>query len=111
MLIDAIQSQDDQKGNEESVVFDLVRLLTDRPAAELARVAQAARSRWRSARRPPVTRQLGFVALIAADGGVDKAWELANAVDPGSAATCSPPCRWCATPTCGPASIPRSSRS
>ena len=26
----------------------------------------------------PVTRQLGFVALIAADGGVDKAWELAT---------------------------------
>src|SRR5205807_8700023 len=28
--------------------------------------------------RAPVTRQLGFVALVAADGGVDRAWELAT---------------------------------
>ena len=28
----------------------------------------------------PVTRQLGYVALIAADGGVDKAWALGRQV-------------------------------
>ena len=31
----------------------------------------------------PVTRQLGFVALIAADGSADKAWALATQVGPG----------------------------
>jgi putative membrane-bound dehydrogenase-like protein len=76
VLIDAIQNQDEQKGNqEESVVFDLVRLLTDRPAAELARV-RAALQQMATGARLPVTRQLGFVALIAADGGVDQAWTL-----------------------------------
>src|SRR5262249_48137652 len=78
VLIDAIQSHDEQKGNqEESVVFDLVRLLTDRPAAELARVRPALEQLATGARLP-VPRQLGFVALIAADGGVDPAWTLAT---------------------------------
>ena len=77
VLIDAIASQDEQpKGNqEESIVFDLVRLLTERPAAELARV-RGQLERLASGARLPVTRQLGFVALIAADGGVDRAWAL-----------------------------------
>ena len=76
VLIDAIQSQDEQKGNqEEGVVFDLVRLLTDRPAAELARV-RAALQQMATGSKLSVTRQLGFVALIAADGSVDKAWAL-----------------------------------
>src|SRR5262249_15180762 len=79
VLIEAIQSQDPQKQKgspEESVVFDLVRLLTDRPAAELARV-RGELERMATGANLPVTRQLGFVALIAADGGVDRAWTLA----------------------------------
>jgi putative heme-binding domain-containing protein len=76
VLIDAIGSQDEQQGKqEEGVVFDLVRLLTDRPATELARV-RAALQRMATGAKLPVTRQLGFVALIAADGGVDQAWTL-----------------------------------
>jgi putative membrane-bound dehydrogenase-like protein len=76
VLIDTIQSQDEQKDNqEESVVFDLVRLLTDRPAAELSQVRGALEQMAVGARQA-VTRQLGFVALIAADGSVDRAWSL-----------------------------------
>lgn len=75
VLIDSIRSQDGQKANQDqSVVFDLARLLTSRDAGELAGVrdeleAMAIESSL------PVTRQLGFVALIAADGQVDRAWE------------------------------------
>ncbi|WP_406694003.1 PVC-type heme-binding CxxCH protein [Singulisphaera sp. Ch08] len=76
VLIDAIRSQDGQKGDrDESVVFDLARLLTGRSVTELAGVrgdleAMAIQSVL------PVTRQLGFVALIAADVNVEKAWAL-----------------------------------
>ena len=56
--------------------FDLVRLLTGRPAGELAGAARRPRKAG-DRRRQPVIRQLGFVALIAADGNVDKAWALA----------------------------------
>ncbi|MDR3635276.1 MAG: GDSL-type esterase/lipase family protein [Isosphaeraceae bacterium] len=76
VLIDAINTQDGQKGDtNESVVFDLVRLLTGRPAAELAKV-RADLEKMATSARLPVTRQLGFVALIAADDSVEKAWQL-----------------------------------
>ena len=76
VLIDAINTQDGQKGDtDQSVVFDLVRLLTGQPAAELSRVRGDLEKMARSARLP-VTRQLGYVALIAADASVEQAWEL-----------------------------------
>jgi putative heme-binding domain-containing protein len=74
VLIDAIRRQDDMPGTrDESVVFDLIRLLTGgdlsavRP--DLERLATTARL--------PVTRQLGYVALIAADNSVEPAWAVA----------------------------------
>ncbi|HXG08752.1 MAG TPA: PVC-type heme-binding CxxCH protein [Gemmataceae bacterium] len=77
VLLDAIADQDGQSGDrDESVVFDLVRLLTSRDAKELAGV-RAELERLATSARHPVTRQLGFVALIAADGGIDRAWALA----------------------------------
>ena len=77
VLLDAIKSQDEQKGDQdESVAFDLVRLLTGRNASELAG-ARSDLEKMAIDANSPVTRQLGFVALIAADGGVDKAWNLA----------------------------------
>ncbi|HEX8203019.1 MAG TPA: discoidin domain-containing protein, partial [Isosphaeraceae bacterium] len=76
VLLDAIGGQDDQKGaQDEGVVFDLARLLTGRPAAELTGV-RADLQRMALGANLPVTRQLAFVALIAADDGVDRAWEL-----------------------------------
>jgi putative heme-binding domain-containing protein len=83
VLLDAIRNQDEQADSkhpsaatDESVVFDLVRLLTSRPAAELTE-ARGQLEKLSTDAKLPVTRQLGFVALIAADGNIDKAWALA----------------------------------
>jgi putative heme-binding domain-containing protein len=78
VLVDAIRSQEEQQNNtDESVAFDLVRLLTSRSAPELTDV-RGELEKMATAATLPTTRQLGFVALIAADGGVDKAWSLAE---------------------------------
>ncbi|HJT77749.1 MAG TPA: PVC-type heme-binding CxxCH protein, partial [Gemmataceae bacterium] len=76
VLIEAVRNQDEQQSSQdEGIVFDLVRLLTDRPAAELAG-ARADLEKMATTARGPVTRQLGYVALIAADGNIDRAWAL-----------------------------------
>jgi putative heme-binding domain-containing protein len=87
VLLDAIRKQDEQAeaangrrepaGPDESVVFDLIRLLSSRPAAELTE-ARGELTKMATEANLPVTRQLGFVALIAADGDIDKAWTLAS---------------------------------
>ncbi len=78
VLLDAVRSHDAQGGNqEESVAYDLVRLLTDRDAKELGE-ARDDLVKLATTAKTPLTRELGFVALIAADGTVDKAWELAT---------------------------------
>jgi putative heme-binding domain-containing protein len=77
VLIEAVRNQDAQQTNQdESVVFDLVRLLTSRGAKELADVRPDL-EKMATGAKLPVTRELGFAALVAADGGVDKAWDLA----------------------------------
>ncbi len=87
VLLDAIRTQDEQAGTlngrsesagpDESVVFDLIRLLTNRSAAELAE-ARGELEKMATDAKLPVTRQLGFVALIAADGEIEKSWALAT---------------------------------
>jgi putative heme-binding domain-containing protein len=78
VLLEAIRGQDEQAGGpDEGVLFDLVRLLTDRGPAELAGV-RGELEKLASTARLPVTRQLGYVALVAADGSADKAWTLAT---------------------------------
>src|SRR5262249_49113999 len=76
VLLDAISALDEKKDNrDESVAFDLVRLLTSRPATELTGVrGDLEKIALRS--RQPVIRQIGFVALINVDGSVEKAWKL-----------------------------------
>jgi putative heme-binding domain-containing protein len=75
VLLDAIREHDAQADVDESIAFDLVRLLTDRPAQlsevrpELEKLATTAKT--------ALTRQLGFAALIAADSGPDRAWAVA----------------------------------
>jgi putative heme-binding domain-containing protein len=79
VLLDAIASHDaEESTGDDSVAFDLVRLLTaSRPGEELSKVRDNLVKLATTARQP-VTRQLGFVVLIAADGGIDNAWKLAT---------------------------------
>jgi putative heme-binding domain-containing protein len=80
VLLEAISNPDSggrsPEPGEETVVFDLVRLLTSRPREELAQ-ARGELEKLALAGPTPVTRQLGFVALVAADGQPDRAWSLA----------------------------------
>ncbi len=61
---------------DTTVVFDLVRQLTSRPAAELA-AARAELEKLATAAKQPIFRQIGFVSLINVDGNIDAAWKLA----------------------------------
>jgi putative heme-binding domain-containing protein len=77
-LIAAIRDRDrpdDDPG--ESAVVELVRLLTDRRAAELA-PARGDLERLATTARIPVLRQLAFASMITADGSADQAWALAS---------------------------------
>ncbi|WP_439627918.1 PVC-type heme-binding CxxCH protein [Gemmata sp.] len=77
VLVTAIKAHDDSASTEESVAFDLARLLTSQPQADLARSRgdlEAMATRGRTA----LTRQIGYVAVLAADAGVDPAWKLAT---------------------------------
>jgi putative heme-binding domain-containing protein len=84
VLLDALRRQDEQAGGpqpsagpDESVMFDLVRLLGARPAEELAGV-RGDLEKLATTASQPLTRELAFVTLIAADGRVDRAWGLAT---------------------------------
>jgi putative heme-binding domain-containing protein len=77
VLVAAIRNQDGPTGTDESVSFDLVRLLTGFDAAQLTGVRPALEKLTLEG-QSPLTRELGFVSLIAADGSTEKAWELAN---------------------------------
>jgi hypothetical protein len=73
VLVDAIRSQDEQQNTQdESVTFDLIRLLTSRDSKQLAGV-RGDLEKMATDANLPVTRQLGFLALIAADGNVERA--------------------------------------
>ncbi len=77
VLLDAIRSRDEQStSQDEGVVFDLVRLLTDRTSNDLMGVRPEL-EKLATAGHQPVTRELGYVALVAADAGTDRAWDLA----------------------------------
>jgi putative heme-binding domain-containing protein len=77
VLLDTVRSLDRwTPPPQESVVFDLMRLLSARKPGELSGVRgdlEALTTEGRLA----VTRQLGFVALVAADGSAEKAWARA----------------------------------
>jgi putative heme-binding domain-containing protein len=76
VLLDAIREHDAQQNTDEAVAFDLVRILTDRPS-DLAPVRGDLEALATSA-KAPITRELGYAALIAADGNPEKAWALAT---------------------------------
>ncbi|MBA4062625.1 MAG: dehydrogenase [Isosphaera sp.] len=77
VLVTAIRQHDESSATEESVAFDLARLLTARPQPELAK-AHGDLSKLATAGKSATTRQIGYVALLAADGNVDAAWALAT---------------------------------
>ncbi len=78
VLLDALRDHDAQEKGEgqAGVAFDLVRLLTTRPQEDLT-AARGELEKLATSAKQPVTRQLGYVALAAADGTVDNAWSLA----------------------------------
>ncbi|HUR54513.1 MAG TPA: PVC-type heme-binding CxxCH protein, partial [Gemmataceae bacterium] len=77
VLVKAIDERDRSAATDESVAFDLVRLLTSWPQGELAQVRSDLESLALTG-RTQITRELGFVALIAADGDPEKTWALAT---------------------------------
>ncbi len=77
VLISAIKTHDESAATEESVAFDLARLLTARPQAELA-ASRAEFEALATKGTTATTRELGYVALVAADGEIEKTWALAT---------------------------------
>jgi putative heme-binding domain-containing protein len=78
VLIDALKMQDEAaSAQDESVLFDLVRLMTSKPPAEMQEF-RGNLEQFATTAKMPVMRQLGYVALIAVDGNVEKAWALAG---------------------------------
>ncbi|MFN0021101.1 MAG: PVC-type heme-binding CxxCH protein [Pirellulaceae bacterium] len=78
VVMDMIKALDESPSlTDVSVVFDLVRQLTGRSAAELTS-ARAELEKLATSARQPILRQIGFVSLINVDGNADKAWALAQ---------------------------------
>ncbi len=78
VVMDAIAALDEKQSMTDiSVVFDLVRQLTGRSAAELT-TARAELEKLATSSRQPILRQIGFVSLMNVDGNADKAWALAS---------------------------------
>lgn len=75
VLIDAIREHDGEVNTQDAVAFDLVRLLTER-ASQLSEIRADLESLAIRA-KTPITRQLAYAALIAADGSPDRAWTMA----------------------------------
>jgi putative heme-binding domain-containing protein len=63
--------------SDASLVFDLVRQLTSRSAAELT-TARAELERLALSARQPVFRQIGLVSLMQVDQAIEPAWMLAS---------------------------------
>ena len=76
-LLTALQLFGDEARADTSVVTDLVRLLSARAQEELSAVRPDLENLALKS-KSAVARQLGFVALIAADKSVDRAWSLAQ---------------------------------
>jgi putative heme-binding domain-containing protein len=77
VLLDAVRKMDAKNdARDESVIFDLLRLLTSRGGAELT-AARGELEKLALSAKQAVIRQIAFVTLIAVDGSADKAWTLA----------------------------------
>jgi putative heme-binding domain-containing protein len=74
VLLDAIRRIDASEA-DETVVFDLVRLLTSRGADQLSGV-RAQIERLATSSKQPIVRQVAFAGLVAIDGSPENAWKL-----------------------------------
>ncbi len=72
---DIASGRGDLAGRDESIVFDLVRLLNGRGAGDLAAV-RAELEKLAASAKKPLIRQVGLVTLINVDGSIDKTWDL-----------------------------------
>lgn len=75
VLVESITRTDSSdRRQDRDVLYDLVRVLTSLPPADLAGVRPEL-ERLALDGRAPLTRELGFVALVAADGSIEAAWK------------------------------------
>ncbi len=78
VLLDSIDRVDRGEFDaDESVVFDLVRFISEQPASDLLAARDRLVQLAQTANRP-IIRQIGFVALVAADARTEPALELAQ---------------------------------
>ncbi len=78
VLLDAVRAIDQKKeSRDETVLFDLVRLLTSRGGKELS-AARSELEKLATAASQPIVRQVAFAAIIAVDNSPDRAWQLAT---------------------------------
>ncbi len=76
-LLQTIEALDNRPGDgDESVAFDLGRLLTSYAPAALNRERNGLVAMAKVGRKP-ITRQLAYLAMIAADRDIDQSWTLA----------------------------------
>jgi len=76
MLLTTIENLD-KTARSESIVYDMVRILTGWTPTELQQVRVRLINMARAGGYP-IVRQIGYVALISADGNSDAAWEIAS---------------------------------
>ncbi len=77
-MLEAIKALDDRPGDgDDAVAFDLGRLLTGGDQSGLPGIRGDLEILATTGHKA-ITRQLGYLALIAADGSVEKAWDLAS---------------------------------
>ena len=78
VLIDALKDRDAAGADfDESVVVELSRLLGARDPDELT-ASRGDLETLAVEAKAPILRQLGYAALVAADGATDRAWDLAE---------------------------------
>ena len=77
VLLSAVRTLDQSAAQAEGVAYDLVRLLTDRPAAELLAARKELQDLADTA-KTPVIRRLAIATLITADGSPDAVWANAQ---------------------------------
>jgi putative heme-binding domain-containing protein len=78
VLLDAIRAIDNQQQtSDQSVVFDLMRILAGRGAGELAAARGELEKLAQSAKQSTI-RQIAYLAMVSVDGKADAAWALAG---------------------------------
>ncbi|HWA97773.1 MAG TPA: PVC-type heme-binding CxxCH protein [Pirellulales bacterium] len=75
VLLSAVRTIDQGFAPDTSLVYDLMRLLVSRDTKELRPIREQIERLATEAKQPTI-RQAAFVALMAVDGSIEKAWTL-----------------------------------